>query len=113
MGKPKKTTPPEPTPEVPSPNPPSAAKRLGRCVMKAVFRPERLAVLALLPVIGVVAPIVWRHWPDLDESPTYRLKVSEIRITPPPPSVPTNLVERAVGTAGLAKEVSVLDDGLL
>ncbi len=113
MGKPRKTAAAEPLHDAPPPAPPSAMRRLARRVLKAVFRPERLAMLALLPVVGVIAPIVWRHWPNLDESPTYRLKASDVRITPPPASVPRNLVERAVGTAGLTKDVSILNRDLL
>jgi hypothetical protein len=111
MGSPRK--PPHVEPEEDAPPPPTARERLGKAVLKAVFRPKRLMLLALIPVLGVVAPIVWRHRPQLGENPVYRLKAADIHVTEPPQPVPSNLVERAVGTAGLDSELSVLDRTLL
>lgn len=66
-------TPPEPT----------ALARFGKVLLKILFRPRRLLLLALIPVIGVIAPIAWRNRPNLDENPIYRFKAADIRITPP------------------------------
>lgn len=96
-----------------APPEPSALARFGRVILKLVFRPKRLLLLALIPVVGVVAPVAWRNRPKLDESPVYRLEVADIRITPPPRPVPADLVERAAGAAGLNAELSVLDRSLL
>lgn len=96
-----------------APPEPTALARFGRVVLKILFRPKRLLLLALIPVMGVVAPIAWRNRPELDANPVYRLKARDIHITPPPRPVPANLVERAVGAAGLDDELSVLDRELL
>ena len=112
MAKPRKSPEPEPD-EAPPVEVPSLANRFGRFVLKHIFRPKRLLLLALLPIVGSIAPLIWRNWPDLDERPVYRLDVGDIRITPPPRPVPTNIVERAIGTANLDNEFSVLDESLL
>jgi hypothetical protein len=104
---------PEPDPQEFLEAKPSVFVRLGRALLKTFFRPKRLLLLALIPTVAAVSPALYRAWPDLNESPVYRLKASEIRITPPPRPVPANLVERAVGTAGLEAELSVLDQTLL
>jgi hypothetical protein len=95
------------------PPPPSALARFGKAILKTVFRPKRLLLLALIPVVGTVAPLVWRNRPQLGENPIYRLRAGAIHVTPPPAPVPSNLVERAVGTAGLDENLSVLDSTLL
>ena len=99
--------------DAPVETPPSLAARGGRYLLKTIFRPKRLLLLALIPIVGALAPLVWRHWPDLDEQSLYRLEAADIRITPPPRPVPSNLVERAIGTAMLDDDFSILDDSLL
>lgn len=93
--------------------PRQATAGLGRRVLRALFRPRRLLLLALIPAAVVVAPVIQRHWPQIEANPVYRFPASEIRITPPPRPVPSNLVERAVGTAGLGRELVVTDRTLL
>ena len=81
--------------------------------MRALFRPRRLLLLALIPVAVVATPFVKKHWPQPSVNPVYLFRAAEIRITPPPRPVPSNLVERAVGTAKLETEFNVLDRTLL
>lgn len=85
----------------------------GRFVLRALFRPKRLLLLALIPVAVVVAPVLRRNWPEVETNPVYRLQASDIHVTPPPRPVPSNLVERAVGTAALETELVVTDRTLL
>ena len=113
MGKPRKPRHVEPEEEQVPPPEPSALERSGKSILKAVFRPKRLLLLALIPIVGTVAPIVWRNRPKVTENPVYLFKAGDIRITEPPRPVPANLVERAVGSAGLDAELSVLDRALL
>ncbi len=113
MGKPRKPKHVEPEPEELPPPKPSAFARAGKAFIKTFFRPKRLLLLALIPVFGAMAPVVWKNWPDLDKREVYRLKAADVRITAPPRPVPSNLVERAVGTAALDAEFSVLDHSLL
>ena len=111
MGKPRKS--PQPAPDEPPEEVPSRWAPVGRALLKAFFRPKRLLLLALFPVAGVLAPIVYRSWPDLDENSVYRVRAADIRITPAPRPVPANLVERTVGSAALDQELSVLEPDLL
>ena len=104
---------PEPEEDDAPPPKPSVATRAGKTVLKSVFRPKRLLLLALIPILGAIAPIVWRNWPSLDERETYRLTAADIHVTEPPRPVPANIVERAIGTASLDDEFSVLDSSLL
>jgi hypothetical protein len=112
MAKSRKPAPAEPEPEEAPPKPTLAAKA-GKAVLKTFFRPKRLLLFALIPIFGAIAPLVWKNWPDLDERDVYRVKAAEIRITAAPRPVPSNLVERAVGTAALDNEFSLLDATLL
>ncbi|MFN7145641.1 MAG: cell division protein FtsQ/DivIB [Myxococcota bacterium] len=95
------------------PPPPSAFARLGKKVLKAVFRPKRLLLLALIPILGTAAPVVWRHRPQIKENPIYRFTAAEIHISETPSHVPTDLVARTVEAAELGPEFSVLDRDLL
>jgi hypothetical protein len=111
MAKPRKPAP--EAEDVAPPPKPSLTARAGKSVLKTVFRPKRLLLLALLPVLGAMAPLVWRNWPSLEQQETYRLTAADIHVTAPPRPVPANIVERAVGTAALDDEFSVLDPSLL
>ncbi|MDQ3330600.1 MAG: hypothetical protein M3552_08100 [Planctomycetota bacterium] len=113
MGKPRKPVYVEPEPEEAPPPKPSILAKAGKATLRTFFRPKRLLLLALIPVFCAVAPVVWKNWPDLDSREVYRLKAADVHITPPPRPVPSNLVERAVGTAALDEELSVLDRTLL
>ena len=87
---------------------------LRETLLAAIFRPQRLMLLALLPAVAVLVPVLWKQWPSPTASPAYRLTAGEIVLSPPPPpTLPGNLVERTVGTAGLTAQISVLDPQLL
>lgn len=114
MGKSRKPRDVEPEPlETPPDEKPSLASRIGRSILKTFFRPKRLLLLALIPILGAISPVIWRYWPDLNENPIYRVHAEAIDITPPPRPVPSNLVERAIGTKQLAEGFSILDETLL
>lgn len=114
MGKPRKPKPVEPEPvELPPEEKPSLSARFGRAILKTFFRPKRLLALALIPILGILSPVIWRHWPDLDANPAYRVQADDVRIPVPPRPVPPNLVERALGTKQLAEGFSLLDETLL
>ncbi len=113
MGKPRKPAPVEPEEDDAPPPKPSLAARAGKSLLKTFFRPKRLLLLALIPVLGAFAPIAWRNWPALEERETYRLTAADIHINEPPRPVPANIVERAIGTASLDEEFDVLDQSLL
>ncbi|HEX6987112.1 MAG TPA: hypothetical protein VF170_17165, partial [Planctomycetaceae bacterium] len=85
MAKPRKPPHVEPEPEEAPPEAkPSLGSRLAKAALRAFFRPKRLLLLALIPVVGALGPVVYRNWPDLSQDPVYRLKAADIRITPPP-----------------------------
>lgn len=113
MGKSRKPAPVEPEEDEVPPAKPSVAARAGKALLKTFFRPKRLLLLALIPVLGAIAPIAWRNWPTLEERDTYRLTAADIHVTEPRHPVPSNIVERAVGTAAFDNEFSVLDASLL
>lgn len=79
----------------------------------AIFRPARLAKLALL--VGVVAllPYLVQRLPRLASRPEYRLATKQIRLVPAPESpVPDNLLDQVREQARLPRELSLLDEKL-
>jgi hypothetical protein len=79
----------------------------------SVFRPARLAKLAL--IVGVIAllPYLIQRLPNLSSRPEYRLSTKRIRIIPEPESpVPRSLLDQVSEQANLPREVSVLDETL-
>ncbi|MAG92396.1 MAG: hypothetical protein CMJ48_01410 [Planctomycetaceae bacterium] len=82
---------------------------LGARVLSAVFRPKQLLLLAVAVLGVVLIPTLLRSLPDLRDRPEYRLKAMDIVVSDLPLWVPQDLVERAVRSAGLAGELSVMD----
>ncbi len=79
----------------------------------AVFRPARLAKLALLVGLVALPPYLVQRLPRLASRPEYRLATKQIRIVPAPESpVPANLLEQVCEQAKLPRELSLLDDKL-
>ncbi len=79
----------------------------------AVFRPLRLAKLAV--IVGVVAlmPYIIQRLPNLAARSEYRLATKHIRIVPTPERpVPENLLEQVRELGKLPRELSILDETL-
>ena len=88
-------------------------KPLSPSWVNEVFRPARLAKLAL--IVGVVAllPYLVQRLPNLASRPEYRLATKQIRIVPAPESpVPANLLDQVREQAKLPRELSLLDEKL-
>ncbi len=79
----------------------------------AVFRPARLAKLALVVGVVTLLPYLIQRLPRLAARPEYRLATKQIRIVPAPESpVPGNLLDQVREQAKLPRELSLLDDKL-
>ncbi|MBC8113903.1 MAG: hypothetical protein H7062_05975 [Candidatus Saccharimonas sp.] len=79
----------------------------------AIFRPARLAKLALLVGVLALLPYLIQRLPSLASRPEYRLATKQIRIVPAPESpVPANLLDQVREQARLPRELSLLDDKL-
>lgn len=90
----------------------SASPTLRERLLRAVFRPSLLLPLALVGAGIVLFPAAKAMLPDLSHRPEYRLSPSDVVIPDPPRWVPADLAELVLRKAGLAEEVSVLDETL-
>ena len=81
--------------------------------VSAVFRPARLAKLALLVGIVTLLPYLIQHLPSLASRSEYRLATKQIRLVPAPESpVPGNLLDQVREQNKLPRELSLLDEKL-
>lgn len=81
--------------------------------VSAVFRPLRLAKLAV--IVGAISlmPYLIQRLPNLAARPEYRLATKQIRIVPMPERpVPENLLEQVRELGKLPRELSMLDETL-
>jgi hypothetical protein len=76
------------------------------------LRPRVFIVLVLLVGLGCAAHFIWRHVaPSIARHPQYRLTAENIHITPPPPPwIRSDVKTEVLRDAGLAGNLSVLDD---
>ncbi len=84
-----------------------------RSLITRIFRPARLAKLAV--IVGVVAlfPYLVQRLPNLGTRPEYRVVTRQIRLIPEPHApVPSNLLEQVAELGKLPREFSLLDDKL-
>ncbi|MFO1020965.1 MAG: hypothetical protein U0903_09745 [Planctomycetales bacterium] len=88
----------------------------------ADVRPSRLRrwlhpapiVVSLVFVAVVVAVTTAPRWlPDLNRNPAYQVRAEQIRITPPPPWVPQDFVQRVLTDSKLPETLSLLDRDLV
>lgn len=108
MSKASKNAPPEPP--KPEEKPPEPTFWDG---VRAQFRPRLLVGLAAL----VCATVFGRQWirnlPDLSQRAEYRITAADVQVSAPPRWVPENFVPQALETAGLPREMSLLDESLV
>ena len=79
----------------------------------AVFRPVRLAKLAVFVGVIALAPYVVQRLPNLASRPEYRIATKQIRLVPAPERpVPENLLEQVRELGQLPRELSMLDEKL-
>lgn len=90
------------TPPVPQPS-----------FVERFFQPRRLAFLALLLSLPVLAPWALRQLPDLRSRSEYRLAFRQIALDPPPSGpVPADVLEQVRQQSQLPEELSLLDPEL-
>ncbi len=81
--------------------------------VEAVFRPLRLAKLALIVGVIALAPYLVQRLPNLASRPEYRLATKQIQLVPAPERpVPENLLEQVRELGKLPRELSMLDEKL-
>ena len=81
--------------------------------VSAVFRPARLAKLALLVGVVTLLPYLIQRLPSLASRPEYRLATKQIRLVPAPENpVPSNLLDQVREQSKLPRELSLLDEKL-
>jgi hypothetical protein len=82
-------------------------------VVRRIFQPGNLMLLAFAAGIAVLAPWFVRQLPDLNSRPEYRLAFREIQLTPPPSgAVPNDILQQVQRQRDFADEVSILDPQL-
>jgi hypothetical protein len=75
------------------------------------IRPRVFAVLGLLLALGVGSHFVWRHYaPTVARHAQYQISVDDIRISPQPPWIRSDIKSEVLRDAGLVGHLSVLDD---
>ena len=81
--------------------------------VREVFRPARLAKLALLVGVVTLLPYLIQRLPSLASRSEYRLATKQIRLVPAPESpVPGNLLDQVREQGKLPREFSLLDEKL-
>ena len=97
--------------EEPKPTPPVQS---AGSVVRSVFRPQWLISVSILISAFVFGPQIVRSLPDLNQKPQYRLKSSDVRVSPQPPRwVPEDFTTLVFEQSELPREFSLLDDGLV
>lgn len=81
-------------------------------VRKSVFRPSMLWWLASALLIVVFLPYLPWLIPDLSGLPQYQIGWDRVQVTPPPPGVPTVIVDEVRAAAKLPERLSLLEPGL-
>lgn len=82
-------------------------------LLRFVFHPGRLAVLALV-LFAIASRPQWQPYvPLLAANPAYQIEAAEIHISPAPRPVPEDLLQRVVASPGQGEEMSLLDPELL
>jgi hypothetical protein len=75
------------------------------------LRPRVFVVLALLVGLGFALHFVWQRFsPTIGRHPQFRLTAENIHITPPPPWIRSDIKTEVLRDAGLAGNLSVLDE---
>jgi len=80
---------------------------------RQLYRPVTIATAAAVFLVGLFLPRLSKLLPDLDERGEYRMRATQIEISPPPHWVPHDLVAQVVEQAALPDELSLLDDDLV
>jgi hypothetical protein len=76
------------------------------------IRPRVWITLICLFGLGFGARLLWlQQAPGIAQQPQYRLAIESVRITPLPPWIRSDVKAEALRDAGLAGNLSVLDDG--
>jgi hypothetical protein len=81
--------------------------------VEAVFRPARLAKLALIVGVVTLLPYLIDRLPNLADRPEYRVASRKIHLVPAPSGpVPANLLDQVCERSRVPRELSLLDDKL-
>jgi hypothetical protein len=87
----------------------SSSEALSRSPVR--LRPRVFLVLAVLFGLGIAAHFVWQRLaPTIGREPQYRLSAENIRVTPTPPWIHSDIKTEVLRDAGLVGNLSVLDD---
>ena len=79
--------------------------------LRILWRPKLWAALALVAGVSYGAHLAWQRFePTIAQHPQYQITVEQIRITPPPPWVRSDVRAEVYRDAGLAGSLSVLND---
>lgn len=92
----------------PQPQGPSAGKKL----LRAIFQPKRLLLLAIVASVPFWQPLVGRFLPDLSDQPEFLVSGSEIEVNALPHWVPADLVAQVLEVAKLPPQLSLLSPEL-
>lgn len=77
-----------------------------------LLKPSTLLGLAFMLGAVVAGPYLPSLLPNLAQQPEYQFALSELRVTPPNPWVPQDLITKLVDRGELPKQVSLLDPGV-
>ena len=90
-----------------SPKPPRA-----NFLVKLVFQPWLLIVLATMVTLIWLVPMFVSWLPDLSPRDEFRMSTTDIRMTTPPPWVPNDILAQFIKSGELPETLSLLDSGL-
>ena len=109
---PKTKTAPPPPPPAPEPPPPPEKASFPTRARRLLFRPRVLLFFAALVSSTLAVPLLIQSLPDLRERDEFRVQIDAIEVTPPPPWIPVDLIERVIETTEFGTELSLLDESL-
>jgi hypothetical protein len=81
-------------------------------IMRFLWQPRKLVVVATLAVGVFFAPTLIKKLPDISQRPEYRIAAIDIEITDPPHWIPRDLLTQIIDTGQLQDELSILDEDL-
>lgn len=91
---------------------PSPDSGWGSALVKGLFQPGRLLVLAAAIVTAIVIRITVGWLPDLAERDEYIVNATTVEVTSPPRMVPPNFVQQAFERSDMPEQMSLLDESV-
>jgi hypothetical protein len=80
-------------------------------VSRILWRPRIWGSLALVIAVGYGGHLAWQHFlPTVARHPQFQITAENVRVTPPPPWIRSDVKSEVLQDAGLLGHLSVIDD---